>query len=285
MFISFKQSDYLFSYNSFRPQKLAMHLHKYYEFLYVLSCDGNYIVEGNTYTAGNGDLFITKPNELHTITFNTNKMYERYFIQISKDFINSSGIDMLSLIDSKENGTYNKISADIVRQYGIGNYFRLIEPYVVNRVPESDILIKSYVVQMLAKINSAIRESENTLQYSGSDNKIDNIKNYLDENIMRDISLDELAQHFYINKYYMCHSFKERTGLTVKQYIAERRIAKAKYMITNGGNITDICFDCGFTDYSVFYKTFKKMTSKSPREFFKNILPDESNIDLKNGKF
>lgn len=85
--ISYKQKEYLYSYFRSKPPELNLHLHKYYEFLYFISGDATYIVEDNLYKIHPGDILLTKPGELHTIFFQSEKPYERIFMQIHPDFI------------------------------------------------------------------------------------------------------------------------------------------------------------------------------------------------------
>lgn len=123
---------------------------------------------------------------------------------------------------------------------------------------------------MLAKINSALREyNEDFLETPPDNERIVKIKNYVDTHFNQDLTLEYLCKKFYISKYHLCRIFKSYTGLTVKEYINTRRLTVAKQMIFEGYNLTSVCYECGFKDYSVFYKAFKKFTGKSPRDFFK----------------
>lgn len=272
MRISFRQKDFMYSYDKASPPELRLHLHNYYEFLYFKSGTANYIVENTLYQALPGDLFITRPDEIHTISFHSNDLYERHFIQISSEYLSNLDFDVLHMINQRQPGTMNKISSDIVKSYSLDEYFTMIEQYVVNRVPESDILIKTYIIQMLAKINSALREyPEFSVEASFDNSRIAEIKKFIDTHIKEDLDLEFLCGNFYISKYHLCRIFKNYTGLTIKEYINTRRITIAKQMIFEGYNITSVCYECGFKDYSNFYKTFKKFTDKSPKEFFKSF--------------
>lgn len=276
MKISFRHKDYMYSYDKASPPELRMHLHNFYEFLYFKSGNASYIVENSIYQLEAGDLLITRPDEIHTIIFNSDAVYERHFIQISAEYLKDDEFNLLDMINRRPAGTMNRISADIVKSYGLDEYFQLIEQYVVNRVPESDILIKSYIIQMLVKINSALREyHELFLETPFANKRITAVKKYIDEHFNEDITLEMLCERFYISKYHLCRIFKSYTSLPVKEYVNTRRITVAKQMIFEGHNLTSVCYKCGFNDYSVFYKTFKKFTDKSPRDFFKEHQPDK----------
>ncbi|MCX7714932.1 MAG: AraC family transcriptional regulator [Clostridia bacterium] len=268
--ISFRSPEYMYSYHLLEPPKLKMHLHQYYEFLYFQRGNATYMVEDNSYEANCGDIFITRPNELHTIIFHTQEPYERQFIQISPFFLSDTGVDLLGFINHRAPGEYNKISADLVQKYHLDKYFDNVRYYIENRLAESDIMVKTYVIQFLVHLNSVFKEFENGVLMQKKNNpKVDAIIEYINKNISRSISLDELADHFFLNKYYMCHMFKANMGLSVKEFINTRKIAMAKTLLKNCDDFTTVCFKCGFNDYSAFYKTFKRFTGVSPRKFLK----------------
>lgn len=266
MKISHKQQEYLYSYTKGTPpDQLKMHLHNYYEFLYFMSGDASYIVENSIYQIEEGDIFITRPDELHTLTFHSDKTYERKFIQISRSFL--SEFSLFDKIDSRPLGSHNRISRTTAEKYGLYDYFKKVEYYILHRREESDAMIKSYFIQFLVSLNSIDSDSANSKDVSRS--RMDDIIDFLTYNISPDITLDFLSEKFFINKYYMCHAFKEKTGLTIKEFMNTRKITKAKHMLSGGADIMNLCYDCGFNDYSTFYKTFKKLTGTSPKAFMK----------------
>lgn len=268
--ISFKQKDFMYSSNSPKAPSFKMHLHEYYEFLYFISGEATYMVEDTEYSAGAGDLFITRPHELHAIVFKSGTKYVRKFFQISPAFLSNIEIDLLKFINNRPLGEFNKIDKEFVKEYNLTEYFYKMENYVINRLPESDLMIRTYVVQFLVKLNEIFAKMGSSVSLEREVNeKVEKIIGYINENLADNISLDKLAEISYINKYYMCHMFKDNVGLSIKEYINTRRIAMAKKLLSTGEDFTTICFKCGFNDYSTFYKTFKKFTGMSPRKFLK----------------
>lgn len=270
--VSFRQEDFMYYSNSGVPTKLKTHLHQCYEFLYFIDGDSSYIVENTIYDAKPGDLFITRPKEVHSLAFRSQKQYIRTFFQISPDYLDESQSNLLDFINNAPLGQGNRITAESMRGIQTANILNKIEHYVLNRIPESDLMIKTYVIQLLVQLKYAAANETDTLSASFESSKPENsriqeILDYIEKHITDTISLDELAEKFYINKYYLCHTFKSETGVTIKEFVNTRRISRAKDLIMGGANMTDLCYKCGFGDYSSFYKTFKKMTGKSPKAF------------------
>jgi len=90
------------------------------------------------------------------------------------------------------------------------------------------------------------------------------IKDYIMKNLKNELSLDTIATNFFMSKYYMCHLFRDETGMTIKNYINLQRISRARELLLSGLTPADIPKLCGYNDYSTFYRTFKKFTGYSP---------------------
>lgn len=96
------------------------------------------------------------------------------------------------------------------------------------------------------------------------------VKNYLDEHYAERIVLDELAEKYYINKYYLTKIFKETYGSTISNYLIAMRITKAKQLL----RFTDMTVDeigsaVGMSDANYFSRMFRKVEGISPREYRK----------------
>lgn len=96
------------------------------------------------------------------------------------------------------------------------------------------------------------------------------IKNYLDEHYTERIVLDDLAERYYINKYYLTKIFKETYGSTINGYIIAKRITRAKQLL----RFTDMTVDeignaVGMGDANYFSRTFRKVEGISPSEYRK----------------
>lgn len=104
---------------------------------------------------------------------------------------------------------------------------------------------------------------------------INDIIRYVSDNLEEKITLDDLTKKFYLSKYYLCHEFKRWTGVTVFEYIRYRKILSAKMRFQNGESIGEVWEKLGYTDYSNFYRTFKKTTGISPKEYVERLAEDK----------
>jgi len=105
-----------------------------------------------------------------------------------------------------------------------------------------------------------------------SDAVFDKVLQYIDGNIDRPISLDEVAQKFYINKSYLCALFRKTKNTTFSFYVAEKKIARSiLFMQSDKSSLDDIARAVGYKDYFYFSRTFKRVTGCSPREYKKRM--------------
>ena len=101
-------------------------------------------------------------------------------------------------------------------------------------------------------------------------NRLSPIRSYLRAHFAENISLDELAGMFYINKFYLTRLFREQYGITISAYINELRINHAKQLLRfSDHSLEEIASMCGFYDLSYFSRKFKNAEGIAPSAFRK----------------
>lgn len=93
---------------------------------------------------------------------------------------------------------------------------------------------------------------------------------YVDQNLSGDLSVSGIAESVHLNSVYLTRLFRQYSGLSLQQYIIEKRLAEAKRMLRNGQSPTDVCYACGFNNYSNFSRTFTNHVKISPRQYQEN---------------
>ena len=100
---------------------------------------------------------------------------------------------------------------------------------------------------------------------------IRNAISYIQNHYADPISLDYLADHFSINKFYFHRTFKKHLGVTPNEYLITTRLNKAKELLrTSDLQINQIAPFVGFENVSHFINTFKKFEGITPLEYSKN---------------
>ena len=98
--------------------------------------------------------------------------------------------------------------------------------------------------------------------------KIDKVYKYVNANFTSHISLDDIAEVVSMTVPAFCRYFKRVTNKTFTELVNEYRIVHATKLLSESNlSITDICFECGFNNFSHFNKLFKKFTGKSASKY------------------
>ncbi len=96
------------------------------------------------------------------------------------------------------------------------------------------------------------------------------VRLYLEQHYAERISLDQLSEQFFMNKYYLAHLFKEQFGYTVLEYLQRVRITQAKQLLRfSNMSMEDIAAACGLSDANYLSRVFKKIEGIPPTEYRK----------------
>ena len=102
--------------------------------------------------------------------------------------------------------------------------------------------------------------------------KIDIIFKHINKNFHRHISLDEIADKVSMTVPAFCRYFKKSTGKTFTKLVNEYRVVHATKLLNESQmSIADICYECGFNNFSHFNKQFNEITGKSASQYRKEI--------------
>jgi two-component system response regulator YesN len=104
---------------------------------------------------------------------------------------------------------------------------------------------------------------------------IDLINDYIKENYMGDVSLNDISKHIFISPSYISTLIKEHSGENFVEMITRLRVDKAKVLLLSGCNkIYEIAEKVGYKDRRYFSNIFKKCTGLTPKEYvekYKNL--------------
>ena len=102
--------------------------------------------------------------------------------------------------------------------------------------------------------------------------KIDIVFNFVNTNFQRHITLEEISDKVSMTVPAFCRYFKKATGKTFTKLVNEYRVVHATKLLSESqSSITDICFECGFNNFSHFNKQFKDFTGKSASNYRKEM--------------
>lgn len=254
------------SYTSYNMS--ANHFHDAYELYYLNQGTRKYFIHDKTYTIDSGSMVLIKPYELHK-TLETGQSHSRLLINFKPDYLPFQGFD--ELIDS----TYGKkpiIKLNHDMKIHIEQIFAKMMQEANDKNMGHQAYIQSNFCRLLIDLGRYIAEQEQLSDQHDANDKIYGIIDYLKAHYKDKITLQDLSDQFYISRYYLSHSFKKATGLTIMTYVQNLRIIEAQKQLRETNNkITDIAQSVGFPNVSAFGKTFKSITEMSPNQYRKSV--------------
>lgn len=261
----------IFHYRDYKPGGVDMHHHDFYEVYFFLGGTVEYRVEGRVYHLQPGDLLLINPMELHQpIVDPTGDKYDRIVLWINSSFLEgfSNGDESLSrCFDPAQSTHSNLLRPSAVQQSDLRLRLESLVRERYSSAYGSDFCAQGMLLQFMALLNrlaisagGAQGSAEGTSSLSGQ------VLAYISEHYDEELSLESLAQRFYVSKYHLSHAFSRDVGLSVYHYITLKRLLIAKQLLMSGVAPGTVAGSCGFGDYANFYRAFKAQYGISPRD-------------------
>lgn len=244
------------------PEQFRMHAHPNMELYYFSSGRGIFHIEGSAYPMEAGDVLLMRPAESHYIELDPSESYERFSIHFSPQLL--QGIDpdsiLLQPFFDRKSGKQNLFKAHSFRGGSARHYFD-----TMTRGDAPRISVLAGLIPLLHEIRNSFYSNTNPSEPEG-DTIPYRIVRYLNKNLSRQITLDDICREFYISRSQLCRLFRDATGTTVKHYLTVKRLINAKRRIEAGELATHIYLELGFNDYSSFYRAYVKHFGAAPSE-------------------
>lgn len=95
------------------------------------------------------------------------------------------------------------------------------------------------------------------------------VQKYIDNYFSEAISLADIAAIFHVSKEYLSRLFKKEVGVSVQNYVTDKRIEYSKRLLSRHSSlsVTTISIMSGYSDLQYFYRVFKKRTNLTPIEY------------------
>ncbi len=252
-----------------------------YELLFVKEGKALISIEKNDYIGRAGDIYLLKPGQRHSIKLIDNfKLHQPHIhfdlfqtedstsvkvsfrpleemskeeqLQIRKDITSGTVFDLPNKLYVSNINYFESLLFELIREYN-------------NRKPYYELRLKSLFLDLWTYLlrENAYRNNNHmvSIQYE----LMEQIKQYLKNHTKREVSLDELAKVFNINKYHLNRSFSKVFNITPIRFHRMMRIEKTKEMIQySHQSLTHISDMFGFSSINSFSRTFKNIEGVPP---------------------
>lgn len=245
---------------------MEFHAHDFLELYYFLDGSVTYNIEDQVYDLCPGDLLIIPAGKMHRpVIANEHAAYERMVLWITPQYLQS--------IDSPAGDLQKNLQK--VGEHGYCVPFRgdetvfvtaLLKKLLYMQKNDTDPKFCAGAVELyLWTIFRSYGVIDTT--HRNETQVIPQVIRYITEHFSEPLTLEDIAAEFFVSKSYLNRHFKAYTNSTVYAYIMALRLTHARRMLREGIPAVEAGRECGFSDYSTFYKAFKTQTGLSPQQF------------------
>lgn len=244
------------------------HFHDFeIEIQFIKEGDGHYFVKNKKYKIEKGKVFIIHKKDLH------------YFIPSEK----KSKIEKITIMMKKDILEENvKFFRDIFKCKNLHQIYLKEKDFLISELLLEEIYskirkkedIKKYKPIFKINLSKFFLILQNELERVKTENKeeidarIQQAIELLNKHFNKKISEDVVSNQIGLSKYYFSHLFKRNTGVSFKKYLIEKRLFEVVKLIkTTNLKINAIPSKCGFSNYSLFFREFKKKFNITPNQF------------------
>lgn len=267
--VKFKKRNKEKSRKSHRGFKSG-HYHNCYEIVlasYFNDESLEYIIQDKIYKVNQNCIVGSPPNVKHLAENGDKK--ERLILNFSYDYgkeiFDFLGVDINSFF---ENPVWYYSDEQIKNMFELGEKI-IKESREVKKDRTVDIT-RNYCLKVLFLnfVSILVNPIETVMPFADGGNDIDNIIQYIRRNYEKIITLDSLASRFGMNKYVMCRKFKNKTGVTIMEFVMRVRLNHARELLEEENlKITEIAHMVGYQTSKYFSSEFKKCIGVSPTKY------------------
>lgn len=243
------------------------HSHPYYELILVRRGVCEYLSGGARFHLHPDELLFISPSTVHTmICPEDSESYERLILQINADFM-TQVLELYRLDGSKLPPLYI-LRAESVCRWGLRELVERINASA--SVTDSELreqLYRCQIGELMLTVKHIARASKSVVP-NASSTLVSGVTAYIQEQYRDpELNVAGIAQHFYVSREHLSRTFKSYTSESISHYITDLRMQEFRYGLVSGKSVVNACRESGFSDYSSFVKSFRKLYGITPMEY------------------
>lgn len=241
------------------------HCHDFWEIFAYL--DGNLVcyVEDRVYRPVFGDILVIPPGKMHQVVLTESAhSYERFVVHLMDSYLRkleAQDPDIGIFVRAFRGGNQYLLSF-------IGEEAAFVLG-LLSRLTTSQRTLPgklSLLCELIYSLRDAFADRPNE-RGQQEDDLVSGVIQYINSCYTEQLNLDTLSAQFYVSKSYLNRRFRQYTQLTIYDYILTKRIGLARRLLQSGIGAHETAVQCGFADYSSFYRTFIRKTGCTPKDF------------------
>ena len=268
-----KENYHYFHLRDTAGQERDFHFHEFDKVVLLLSGHVDYTVESVTYALKPWDVLLVKHHTIHKALIDKTVPYDRVIIYLDGKYFDRILPDagLMDCFEKADKDGRQLITPDDGQQEQLSAALEDFEAAMRDEELGAEAIRDTQMVRLLVLINRIYASGSTAPDRAEAtrDPKIAAVLSYINENLSRELSVDELAEQAYLSRYHFMRLFKAQTGSTVHAYVRQKRLLYAARLIREGESAARAAAESGFSDYSAFHRAFRESFGISPGQLKK----------------
>ena len=256
-------------YVNLEARSSIAHSHPYCEFILVRRGVCEYLSNGGRFSLHPDEMLLLAPDTVHTMLCPEDcSSYERLILQVDAAFmlqvLNGCGLSERA----RAIPPLYILRADAVNRWGVRELIEHINATAsVTDAALREQLYRCQLGELMLTVEYVARTSRSVAPGSTSA-LVTEVSACIQERFRDpELNVARLAREFYVSREHLSRTFKNYTSESISHYITDLRMQDFRAGLLAGKNILSACLESGFSDYSSFVKTFRKLYGITPVEY------------------
>lgn len=274
----------IFHYNNPATCSCPPHQHDFYELFLLLDDHMDYIVEGMRYSLGPGGIVLVPPGKMHRPDVpGPVRSIDRFVLWLSEEYVRSI-TDALPRLRYPLRGDMtgrNQIRPDDETAALMRQLLFALHREDGDRGADSASMSRAIIAQLLICCGRCVASETDLVPHKAElrYHEIMRVYEYIVSNLRdRDLSVGVLAETFFMDKNTLTRQFKRQVGMTPGECIRRHRLEAVRRQIRLGVPMQRACAECGFSDYSAFYRAFRQAYGLSPSDYADRVAAERGAV-------
>lgn len=245
---------------------VGLHSHLFYELLYIESGAVRYLLGAERYLLHRGDVVLIAPGVSHRPLDLAllAEPYKRFVVWMSEEY--------LALVRNVYPALFPLEGYRVLCTSG--THWEFLRKIFENGVreaeqgaPQSEAMVAANTMALLVQLTRAMEAPQDRVPQAETPELIDEIVRYFEAHLAEKLALETVARQFHVSESTVSQLFRKRLNVSFYQYLTHRRLIAAKERILRGQSFEQIAEEVGFSDYSNFYRAFRREYGISPSQY------------------
>lgn len=253
---------------------ISFHYHNFYEIIYVLEGEYSSMLENQTYHLHKGDFLLIDQNRMHKYHYVEKKhdTSRRIILWVTAQMLEKLGDGNMNLAECFGERQSCAYHFPVYYEEQLRGYLlklAMAETAGEEAKRAKRVLDSGYLTLFFAQLNllcgrrEYLADDENIVNHP----LVEQVCAYVELHMAEPVTVEQLSEWVHMSKYHFLRRFKELTGVTVHQFVMNKRLIKACEDLKADIPIPQVYQAAGFGDYSSFLRNFKRAYKVSPGKY------------------